>query len=404
MEMKKRQDKILFQILGLKASHITGIIISSYITIIFMGIGIKEQTISWIVASIGLTYPIISMISGIISDYIGRYKVYVFGKVISCIFIIIAFFFTHSKILAVCLYITEAVENGIEPLIYAVATDNSTKNTRMKIFTWLSLGGSIGMMIIAIASAYLVEVNMKIYMLVLMVLEIISIYFMYKLTRNKTTEEDADEEITEPMNDETRKEKLIDIIKENKYLIVFSIICITFSILYSQLNYSLALKLKDMYGKKIEGKFGILLSIYYLVTIIFTIYFNKRNTKGSCIENLIVAGIIYTASMLLITVSVNIIMLGISSGIWAVAQMLVGINNNVFVSENCSKNNVGTMTVIFSIVSASGVVIGPILSGFVIHNFGIKANWIVMSVLGALGIIGLISIKNKYKYQIKLED
>lgn len=404
MEMKKRQDKILFQILGLKASHITGIIISSYITIIFIGIGIKEQTISWIVASIGLTYPIISMISGIISDYIGRYRVYVFGKVISCIFIIIALFFTHSKILAVCLYITEAVENGIEPLIYAVATDNSTKNTRMKVFTWLSLGGSIGMMVIAIASAYLMDVNMKIYMLVLMILEIISIYFMHELTRNKTTEVNNDEEITESMNDETEKEKLIDIIKENKYLIVFSIICITFSILYSQLNYSFALKLKDMYGKKIEGKFGILLSVYYLVTIIFTICYNKRNTKSSCIDNLIVAGIIYTASMLLITVSANIVMLGISSGIWAVAQMLAGINNNVFVSENCSENNVGTITVIFSIISASGVVIGPIISGFVIHNLGITTNWIVMSVLGALGTIGLISIKNKYKYQIKLED
>ena len=73
--MNKNNDdsKVLYHILGLKASHITGIIISSYITIIFLNLGIKEQTISLLVASIGVTYPIISMICGISSDRIGRF-------------------------------------------------------------------------------------------------------------------------------------------------------------------------------------------------------------------------------------------------------------------------------------------------------------------------------------------
>ena len=75
--------------------------------------------------------------------------------------------------------------------------------------------------------------------------------------------------------------------------------------------------------------------------------------------------------------------------------MLVGINNNVFVSENCDKNNVGILTVIFSIISCSGVVIGPIISGLIIHIFGIITNWIFMIFLGALGTIGMVALKKK---------
>ena len=184
--MNKNNDdsKVLYHILGLKASHITGIIISSYITIIFLNLGIKEQTISLLVASIGVTYPIISMICGISSDRIGRFKVYLIGKIVSIVFIFLAFFFVKEKILALCLYVVEAVENGIEPLIYAVATDNSNEKTRMKIFTWLSLGGSIGMMLISLITAYLMDFNMQVYIVILLLLELISLYFMYKSERN----------------------------------------------------------------------------------------------------------------------------------------------------------------------------------------------------------------------------
>lgn len=392
--MNKNNDdsKVLYHILGLKASHITGIIISSYITIIFLNLGIKEQTISLLVASIGVTYPIISMICGISSDRIGRFKVYLIGKIVSIVFIFLAFFFVKEKILALCLYVVEAVENGIEPLIYAVATDNSNEKTRMKIFTWLSLGGSIGMMLISLITAYLMDFNMQVYIVILLLLELISLYFMYKSERNVRVVAKNKEG---SLHVEHNKMRISNFIRENIYIIVFATISITFSILYSQLNYSLVLTMKRTYGNKVEGLFGILLFIYYFVTILFTIYYNKKKKKRKCIDNLICAGTIYTICMILIVLSCNIVMLAISLVIWAIAQMLVGINNNVFVSENCDKNNVGILTVIFSIISCSGVVIGPIISGLIIHIFGIITNWIFMIFLGALGTIGMVALKKK---------
>lgn len=388
---------ILFNISGLKASHITGIIIASYITVILLGLGYREQTISWIVASIGLTYPVISMIGGIISDRIGRFKVYVIGKIFCCIFIFLALFFTQSKILAVCLYMTEAIENGIEPLINATATDNSNEKTRLKIFTWLSLGGSIGMVVISLVSAYLFDFNMQIYLIVLILMDCISVYFMRKLTSNSLNIMTKDKPVSKKSDKEgENKDSFAKMIMQNKYLLVFSVCLIIFSILYSQLNYSFVIKLKNIYGKQIGNKFGLLLAIYYFVTIIFTLFYNKNTTKKSCVDNLIRAGVLYTICMSLITISNNIVILGISLALWAVAQIMVAINNSVFVSENCKSNNVGIMTVFFSIISSSGVVIGPIASGFIIKQLGLTVNWGVMTVLGCLGIVIMYLLKNKY--------
>ena len=56
---------------------------------------------------------------------------------------------------------------------------------------------------------------------------------------------------------EHNKMRISNFIRENIYIIVFATISITFSILYSQLNYSLVLTMKRTYGNKVEGLFGI---------------------------------------------------------------------------------------------------------------------------------------------------
>ena len=169
-----------------------------------------------------------------------------------------------------------------------------------------------------------------------------------------------------------------------------------FSILFSQLKYAFPIKLTSIYGADIQDKFGVLLALYYLFAICFNLYYCKKESKRSCVQNLVIGGILYTVSMLIMAVADNAVLIGISLAIWAVAQMIIVINNGAFVAENCQAHNVGVLTVFYSNFSLSGVVTGPIVSRFIMQYFGLEANWWGMVGLGMFGT-GALLFMDKFK-------
>lgn len=400
-ENKKKNILVLFSCL--KASHITGSVISCYLTIILLNFGFHEENISWIVASIGLTYPFLSMLGGSISDRVGRFKVFVCSKVISCFFICTAFFFTHSRILVVCLYLSEAIENGLDPLINATATDQSKDDTRRKIFTYLSLGNNIGMMIISLVSGFLMDLNMQIYLLVLLVSDLSSICFMSKIclehehvVRRIFNDKDPlhflrkDVQNTHDLSAKNSKRKIsvkafLRDVLGNTYLFALSVVLSIFSILHSQLKYGFPIKLNNMYGVEVQDKFGILLALYYFITVCFNLFYCKKESKRGCVQNLVIGGGLYTIGMVVMAIADNAFLIGVALVIWAIAQMMIVVNNSAYVAENCQAHNVGVLTVFYSNFSSSGVVFGPIITRFIMHYLGLEENWWIMAAMGLLG-------------------
>lgn len=378
----------------LKSCHITGLIISSYMVTILLSIGFSAQTASIIVAILGIMYPLTSLIAGITSDFYGRSRIFQFSKLISIIGMIFAIVFHTSKILTIFLVLSVCIENGIESLISAVATDISDSRTRKSIFGIIQLGSSIGMAFISIVSSVVFNLNLVAFLAILIVFDAVSIIVMQLIFSDSAAN---------PKKQETKSEvheySIRSIVFSNRTLLLFSAIQIFFSILLSQLNFGLTLKIKSIFPEKSSSFLGISLFIYYFVMILFNFLVNKLTKKNTYIANLVIAGFIYTAAMLFMTYAGNIGIIGWSMALWAIAQLLLNINYGAFVAENCNKNNIGAVTAFFSIISGSGVVIGPLLSGWIYQVYGILRLWQIMVIISLIGTLLMLFLyilkKNK---------
>ena len=386
-EKEMRNKNEVVKVFTLKASHITGLIISSYLTTILLSIDISEQTISYIIAMIGFSYPLFAMLNGIMSDFYGRARVFRLGKIISCILLVLAIFFAGEKASAVIFVTIICIENGIEPLISAIATDISDDRNRNKVFSMLHLGGSCGMAVISLVSAYLLDFSLQMYLIILLGINITSIYIMKSLPLQGTIlKQDMKRKREKNIEkDTTINYSLKKSILGNRILWTFSLALVCFSFLSSQLNYSFVLKLKNDFGNEVVNKLGWLLFVYNFVMSVSNQIICRLTSRNSCKKNIIIAGFIYILSMLIIANSSQIIPLAIAITAWAIAQMIIYINNSVFIAENCQKSNVGIITAFFPIISSSGVVYGPILSGILIPITGIQRLWWVMAGIGAIG-------------------
>ena len=389
-EKEMRNKNEVIKVFTLKASHITGLIISSYLTTILLSVDILEKTISYIIAMIGFSYPVFAMLNGIMSDFYGRARVFRLGKVISCILLLLAILFVGEKASAVIFVAIICIENGIEPLISAIATDISDDRNRNKVFSILHLGGSCGMAVISLVSAYLLDFSLQMYLIILLGINITSVFIMNSLplqsailkqdVKGKREKKERNIEKDTTINYSLKKSIL-----GNKILWTFSLVLVCFSFLSSQLNYSFVLKLKNDFGNEVVNKLGWLLFVYNFVMSISNQIISRLTSKNSCKKNIIIAGFIYIVSMLIIANSNQIIPLIIAITAWAIAQMIIYINNSVFIAENCQESNVGIITAFFPIISSSGVVYGPILSGILIPIIGIQRLWWVMAGIGTIG-------------------
>jgi MFS family permease len=389
-------DDNIIKIFLIRVFHTTSIILATYIIIMLKNANYSKEETGLISAIIGISYVPMSIIAGVLSDRLGRKVTFNFFKIITIVLLSISLFLNSGFIMHLLLIIVVCINNGLEPVIVSTAIDFSKEKERKNTFAMLQLGTSIGMAGISLVASSLFDLNYKLFFTILLIFSIASTMLLKNLYKNYIPKK------KESKKKQDKKKNYIKIDTKNKTLIIFSIILITFSIASSQLTYGLTYKVEAINKSETEKWVGLLSFIYYSAFFIFNLVVSKITKKNSCIVNIIIAGIIYTIGMALIAFNSNIILICCAMCFWATAQLLININNGLFIAENSDENNRGTYNAIFTIISGSGTVLGPLLSGYILGAFGLFQLWscmVLICFVGTMSIYGLYYFKKKNAFK-----
>lgn len=365
----------------MKAFHIIGIFIASYLAIIMRGFGYSGMQISLFTSAIGLLYPITSVIIAFIADKFGRIKTFRVFKLISLLLIVVMYIFSASKMIAYALVLTAAIENGLETLIYALATERCcSEEERSKDFQNVQLGSSIGM--VAFTGVAIRFKNPSINTLFLMLIGLAVLSFTISFTlENLPIQKSSNAQETKGA-----KGSLLSLLRK-KTLIVCSLILVLFSIASSQLNYGFPLTVSDLFGQDTKLLLNILLCAFYSVMFTANLMLRSILKKYSCILNMIVAGIIYSVGMTSFFLIENIVGFMLGVVLWAIAQYMINVNNTLLISKSCEKNNIALVSAVFPMVSGSGTVLGPLLGGIIVNADSVHIIWLFNMILVMIGTV-----------------
>lgn len=392
-------DNNIIKIFLIKVFHTTSLILATYIIIMLKNANYTKGETGIISAIIGISYVPMSIIAGVLSDKFGRKDTFNFFKFITIVLIAISIFLYKGFIMMLLLIIVVCINNGLDPVIVSTAIDFSKEEERKKTFSILQLGTSIGMAGISLVASYLFNLNYALFLAILLITGVASmlvlkdLYKDYVPKKMKSGVKESKKEQGKSKGLDKKKNYRTMLLK-NKTLIFFSIILISFSIASSQLTYGLTYKIEAIAISKAETEkwVGLLSFIYYSAFFVFNLVVSKITKKYSCIVNIIIAGVIYTIGMTLIAFNKNMIIVCLAMCFWAVAQLLININNGLYIADNSNENNRGTFNAVFTIISGSGTVIGPLVSGYILGAFGLFELWSCMVLLCLGGTVAICGI------------
>lgn len=389
----------------IKLFQTIGMALTIFMPIILGKNGYNAQEISYIVAFVGIGYVPMSILAGSLSDLYDNKTVFNILKFISIVMLFILMI-THNKIIiAIGLVVVISINNGLDPIVVSAAIETVAPEKRSDTFGMLQLALSIGMAAFSLSNAYLLRLSSYVLYSVLIIISIITILVMNAIYREESVKQvevkdiKSDEEKDSKTNKRTGLKSFLKVFLGEKVLFIFSVILIAFSILYAQQNYGLTYKLEEIYGDKASMYLGNLTFIYYITMVVSNRILMKLTKKIACIKNIIIAGVMYTISMCLITNTTQFLVLTIGIVFWAMGQLLINVNNVLFIAERSNEKNKATYNAVFSIISGSGSVIGPLIGGMLLKTGTVETLWLIMciiSLIGTLGMCILYKVQKKY--------
>lgn len=363
---------------------------SLFIWTIFL-IYLKQKGLSFtqimLLNSIGALVTFIFEIpSGILADRFNRKKILIYGEMLNCLNLIIILITNNYYILIVNTIlggIGEALVSGCgEALIYDSFSENNEEDSYKQYLAntnmW-ALRFSAGA---TLASSLLYKVNVNLPMILSILIQMISILYIFKLVDNKLIENDVFN-----INDEFKQQ--LDNIKgliNNKVIIKLFFMYFVMMVIISNLNYT-SQSFLPLIG--IDPLYlGIIFFIFNIISSYGAKHSSKVNLKSKYI--LIIYGILLIGlnfSGMYLSLIILCISRYINGMIWPIL--------NADINSNIKENRATILSYKSLFIQMSFIIFDPLI-GVSLDYFGIRETYALMGITLFISIVS-VTILKKHK-------
>ncbi|MCX8058572.1 MAG: MFS transporter [Spirochaetes bacterium] len=386
-----------------------GNFISPFMTLLLVKkLLIPPHIASLFVISAGFMFIPASILSGKISDKIGRkfvlllsFSIYIL--IIFIIFLIYQFNIFHNVIIAILLIFANLFISMTQAPIAAIITDVTEPSNRNESFSLVYLAVNVGFAFGPLIAGFLFENYTT---MIFLGNGIASLIGLTILTGIKETRPNLNmillESNSNNFNINTNKyhNSSIKFILNDKVFFIFILATIFYSFTYSQVGFTLPIFLTKLFDKKGAKYYGILQSTNAISVILFTPLISILARKRSPFLMVSLAGVFYAFGFGLYFLINSIPMLILTTVIWSIGEILQITNQNVFIANRTPTNIRGRINGTFQILNGLGFMLGPVFSGFFQKHFPINFVWIVVFIISFIGSIELLVSYFKMKSNI----
>ncbi len=337
-----------------------------------------------------------SFIGGRVADKISRKKSYMFGQTLAACCILICGFISNSSLIVVLLIASSFFNGFVRPSMSAIMADVLPPERRQAGSSLTYMGINIGVALGPLVAGFLFNNLLPLLFIGDAFTSFIAVGIFYKFIKEtKPTKETLRENSFHEKHEEG---SLIKVLFRRTQILVFLIINIIYSIVYTQHKFALPMMLNNIFNKNGPSVFGILMSVNALTVIFLSFFLVQVTKKFDPLINIIAAGVFYAIGFGMISFINSFPLFILSTVFWTVGEILTATNSGVFIANNSPQNFRARFSAVSNLSYALGSAIGTSIIGMYIDFAGIKAVWPLVFVLScvAIGFMAML-----YLYSIR---
>lgn len=334
----------------------------------------SESVAGIIVAIAALGYIPGMLIGGHLADYFNRKKVLIYSQILSALLLLSMIFILDTYVKIFILIAAFIVLGASYPAVDALVADLTTEENQKKSYSLLYLGLNIGVAFGPIIGAFLFRHNINYIFIGDAISTLISSILVAVYVKDNYHRESSEKIKSKKA---TNIQDFISILKF-KTLIIFLLLSIFYSFVYSQHNFSLPIYLNDYYGDFGINIFGMLMMTNGIFVILGTPLITKITLKNDSIINMVYSGLCFAIGYGLYNLNFNVVILFVATILWTIGEILISTNFMVYVMKFSNENNRGILSSISNSVFKTGAFLCPLISGKVIEVFGVSQIWTML--------------------------
>lgn len=357
-------------------------------------VGLSAEVIGFLVMLTSIINMPASLIGGYAADKFGRKKTYLYAQSAAALALLPCAFIINPYINVGCLMLSTFFGGFLRPAMDAMVTDILPPEKRQTGFALQYLGINLGVALGPLVAGELFDNFLPLLFIGDTITSFIAIYLV-AVNIGETSPINTKKEVYIETEKEEKKNALLALL-ERPQLLVFFLVYIVFSIIYTQHRFSLPLTMNEIFGANGTKKFSRLMSVNAFTVIGLTVFITAVTSKLHPLANMVVAGITYAIGFGMVGYVDNMFLLVISTVTWTIGEILVTTSYGVYVANNSPSNYRATFNAIGSISWAVGSAVGTYLAGLYIKYYGLSSLWnvvIVVSIIATL-MMGVLRMKS----------
>lgn len=344
-------------------------------------LGIDIETAGIIVTISSLLFVPGSMVGGIFADKIGRKKTYILTQATAAISLIPCAFIKNSSVIVVLILISTFFNGAVRPPINAIIVDILPPDKRNAGFSLQYLGINLGTAFGPIIAGFLFNNHLKLFFLgdAITSLIVVALALIYIKETNSTI-------VNEVISFKEKEESgnTVQVLLRRPTILIFLLIYIIYSFVYTQYKFSLPLTLNKVYMSKGSEIFGLLMSINAFTVIMLTLLVTNLTEKENPLFNITIAGVFYALGFGMIGIINCFPLFIVSTVLWTIGEILIRTNLGTYLANNSPVNFRARFSTLGCLSWAIGATFGTSVMGKYINLMGINAVWPLIFLLSII--------------------
>ncbi len=317
------------------------------------------------------------LVGGRLADWLGRKKILLLFQSLAAICLIPCAFLNNPFLIPRLLILSAFFHGAAQPASTAMTTDLTNPGNRKAAFSLLYLGGNIGFAVGPLIAGFLYNNYLMWIFLGDAGTTFASLTLVYLFVKETLPSKEEIEESFKLENNYERAEKgnLWQVLWKRPALLLFTLISLIYSFVYSQMSFSIPIQVVELFGDKGPKIFGVIMTTNALVVSCLTIIIISLTHKIKPVLNVALAGVLYAIGFGMIFFITGLPWFLFSTVIWSIGEILVTTNTNVYIANHTPMSHRGRFNAVIPVVMGAGFALGPLISGDYIREYGIKNVW-----------------------------
>ncbi len=356
--------------------------------ILSVKLGYSKSEIAYLFLFISLIFLPATIIAGKIADKFNKKKIIVVFDVIS-----VCFFFSAALVEPGTLMLIFFVAAGLfatmeGPAHEAIIIESTLPKERERIYSLTYLGHNIGFIVGAALGGFLITNHLSLAFIIDGATTLMSTLLIVLYVKAINTKEIKEEDKNIYEDSAGEKDTGLNIMKNRKPILLQIVIIMITAFIYDQWAFILPLHMADIFGD-VNGPlfFGFVASFNGFVVIIATPVLTYLLRKFYEIPKIIVGTLLYSVCFFLLIGAEELPIFFIFIFIFTLGEIVNTIGMGPYFSRRIPSSHRGRINSYRNISAFIGTIIGKLLIGLLIENYGFKTAYATIVGFGIIAVI-----------------